>query len=456
MEQRLPRNVLTPEEVKRILDAPDAKTKKGIRDKAILETFYSTGIRLEEMSRLTVHDVDLTGYVRVNRGKGAKDRVVPLGVKAAECVREYLERVRIEWARDNAEERALWLAWSLAASSHPKTNHLGDAAPVCEGRGHHQTGQSACLAAHVRDAPGQQRGQHCLRATAFGPSHLAHDADLHARQRARNQSHPRRDPPTEGRAISQRNRNGPRAAAIVADENARALPLQAAVKATQIEILIERYRQELEILNFSPRTIVGRVLHLRRFAKFLGEQNITEVATITSGTLADHQRDLFYLPTSRGTARSVSYQNQAMHALRSFFRFLKIEGYVAQDVAGSLPLARTPHTLPRTILTPEEARKVIETPDTGCLLGYRDRTILETLYATGIRKSELMNLTVNDVNLEETVLRINGGKFNKDRVVPLTRLACSFLETYLEGHPARVAARLRLPTACSSRSGQRR
>jgi integrase/recombinase XerD len=111
MEDRLPRNILTPEEVKRILDAPDTKTKKGIRDKAILEVFYSTGIRLEEMSRLTVHDVDLSGYVRVNRGKGAKDRVVPLGVKAAESVREYLERVRIEWAKDNPDERALWLSW---------------------------------------------------------------------------------------------------------------------------------------------------------------------------------------------------------------------------------------------------------------------------------------------------------------------------------------------------------
>jgi len=204
------------------------------------------------------------------------------------------------------------------------------------------------------------------------------------------------------------------------------------MKATQIEILIERYRQQLEILNFSPRTVTGRLVHLRRFAEFLRQQNITEVATITSGTLADHQRDLFYLPTSRGTARSVSYQNQAMHALRSFFRFLKTEGYVAQDPAESLPLARTPQTLPRQVLTPEEARKVIETPDTSCLLGYRDRTILETLYATGIRKSELMNLTVNDVNLEEELLRINGGKFAKDRVVPLTRLACSFLETYLK------------------------
>ena len=226
------------------------------------------------------------------------------------------------------------------------------------------------------------------------------------------------------------------------------------MKATQIEILIERYRQQLEILNFSPRTVTGRLVHLRRFAAFLGQQNIAEVATITSGTVADHQRDLFYLPTSRGTARSVSYQNQSMHALRGFFRFLKTEGYVAQDVAESLPLARTPHTLPRTILTPEEARQVIETPDTGCLLGYRDRTILETFYATGIRKSELMNLTVNDVNLEEGVLRINGGKFNKDRVVPLTRLASSFLETYLKAiRPALMQGRVSDRVFISQRAG---
>jgi len=94
MEDRLPRNVLTPEEVRRILDAPDAKTKKGIRDKAILETFYSTGIRLEEMARLTVHDVDLSGYVRVNRGKGAKDRVVPLTRLACSFLETYLKAIR--------------------------------------------------------------------------------------------------------------------------------------------------------------------------------------------------------------------------------------------------------------------------------------------------------------------------------------------------------------------------
>jgi len=112
LENRLPRSVLTQAEAKRILDAPDTQTKKGIRDKAILETFYSTGIRLEEMARLTIHDVDyLQGHVRINQGKGAKDRIVPLGAKACDYLREYLQEVRAHWTRDQRDERALWLSW---------------------------------------------------------------------------------------------------------------------------------------------------------------------------------------------------------------------------------------------------------------------------------------------------------------------------------------------------------
>jgi len=110
-EDRLPRNVLTPAEARRILDQPDTQTRKGIRDKAILEVFYSTGIRLEEMSRLTTHDVDTrNGFLRVNKGKFAKDRVAPMGRKASQYVEEYLRKVRSEWSKSNRDERALWLS----------------------------------------------------------------------------------------------------------------------------------------------------------------------------------------------------------------------------------------------------------------------------------------------------------------------------------------------------------
>ena len=112
LKDRLPRAVLTPAEARGVLDAPDTQTFKGIRDKAILELFYSTGIRLEEMSRLSIYDVDFrNGFVRVNKGKFAKDRVVPMGRKASAYVKEYLQKVRFEWSQNQKDERALWLSY---------------------------------------------------------------------------------------------------------------------------------------------------------------------------------------------------------------------------------------------------------------------------------------------------------------------------------------------------------
>ena len=112
LASRLPKVVLTQGEARALLDAPDTQTKIGIRDKAVLEMFYSTGIRLAEMARLTIHDADYkNGFVRVTKGKGSKDRVVPLGRKACDYVREYLQKVRSEWSKTNRDERALWLSY---------------------------------------------------------------------------------------------------------------------------------------------------------------------------------------------------------------------------------------------------------------------------------------------------------------------------------------------------------
>ena len=111
LEDRLPRRVLSKSEARAILQAPDTGTARGIRDRAMLELFYSTGIRREEMSRLTIHDVDVRGgLVRINQGKFARDRVVPLGSSACHYVREYLKEVRAVWSKSNREERALWLS----------------------------------------------------------------------------------------------------------------------------------------------------------------------------------------------------------------------------------------------------------------------------------------------------------------------------------------------------------
>jgi integrase/recombinase XerD len=200
-----------------------------------------------------------------------------------------------------------------------------------------------------------------------------------------------------------------------------------------LDMLIARYRQQLELLNFSPHTwrTVSSYLHL--WQNFLTEIKLADVQAVTSATVHDFQRWLFYQPTVRGTTRTVASQNRVLCGVKGFFTFLHAEGIITRNPAETLTLAREPQTLPRNVLTPQEARKIIERPDTGTVLGYRDRTILEVLYATGLRKSELMNLTLADVNLEEELLRINGGKGAKDRVCPLSRIACSFLESYIKG-----------------------
>jgi len=95
----LPRAVLSREETERILAVPDAGTVLGLRDRAILETFYSTAIRRSELARLGMCDLDLgRGVLAVRRGKGNRDRFVPLGERAEAWVRRYLEESRPELA----------------------------------------------------------------------------------------------------------------------------------------------------------------------------------------------------------------------------------------------------------------------------------------------------------------------------------------------------------------------
>ena len=198
------------------------------------------------------------------------------------------------------------------------------------------------------------------------------------------------------------------------------------------DMLLERYRSHLELKNFSERTIVTQFAALKVLLRFLDETNQPDLAACTTEALRAFQRWHFYQPTHRGTARGIAYQNRVLSTVKSLFRFLHEETLIARDPAAALEHAREPQTLPRNILTPQEARRIIEAPDIGTPLGYRDRAILETLYATGIRKNELMNLTVADVNLDEELLRINGGKGAKDRVVPLTQAAARFLESYIK------------------------
>lgn len=111
LPERLPRRVLAASEVARILAQPDRSTPKGIRDRAMLETLYTAGLRAAEAAALSVYDLDLgAGLLRVVRGKGGRGRVAPLGASAVVALRAYLDVRRVWLEAVGRSEDALWLS----------------------------------------------------------------------------------------------------------------------------------------------------------------------------------------------------------------------------------------------------------------------------------------------------------------------------------------------------------
>ena len=102
--------VISVQEVKQLLEQPNLSLKTHIRDRAIMEVLYSTGIRLDELLNIEVYHVDLKDRVLyVRKGKGRKQRVVPFGKSAAKYIREYLEKIRPYYGKKNPKERRLFL-----------------------------------------------------------------------------------------------------------------------------------------------------------------------------------------------------------------------------------------------------------------------------------------------------------------------------------------------------------
>jgi integrase/recombinase XerD len=108
--RELPRD-LADDEIARLIETPDTETARGLRDRALMELLYATGLRHAELQRLDVYDVDLgAGRVVVRGGKGERDRIVPLTETAARWIRRYLAVARPELARGRLTGPALWLA----------------------------------------------------------------------------------------------------------------------------------------------------------------------------------------------------------------------------------------------------------------------------------------------------------------------------------------------------------
>ncbi len=119
-----------------------------------------------------------------------------------------------------------------------------------------------------------------------------------------------------------------------------------------------------------------------------------------------------------------------LSSLRSFYRWARLYGHIASDPLANVSLPRVRPSLPNT-LEEEEVERLLLAPDIGTSLGVRDRTMLELLYACGLRVSELVGLTGDAVNLRQGVVRVRG-KGDKDRLVPMGEEAAEWVARYMK------------------------
>ncbi|HAM52438.1 MAG TPA: site-specific tyrosine recombinase XerD [Nitrospiraceae bacterium] len=193
--------------------------------------------------------------------------------------------------------------------------------------------------------------------------------------------------------------------------------------------LLFAFIQHMKARNYAKATLTGYSRCLRQFIEYLRDNDITDAKRVTRDTLAFYQATLMELKAAgTNTIATVSIK---IRAIKRFFEYMESSNHILINPAEHIKEPKKETRLPRAVLTEEEARKVLEAPNLSTLTGIRDRTIMEVFYGTGIRLEELVKLTIFDCDLQGGLLRVNKGKFMKDRVVPLGRHAVRFLKEYI-------------------------
>ena len=195
------------------------------------------------------------------------------------------------------------------------------------------------------------------------------------------------------------------------------------------------YRQDFlewsRAVGLSARTVEGRGYLLTYFIRWCDERGLTRVCDFTLPVLERYQRHLYHYRTTFGKPLSCASQHKRLIVLKAFFRWAVRQRLILTNPASDLQMARLPQRLPHTVLTVAEMESILAQPDTDSAPGLRDRAILELLYSTGLRRMELMNLKLPDIDLKRGVLRVREGKGRRDRVTPVGARAAAWMERYL-------------------------
>ncbi|GMU70265.1 MAG: tyrosine recombinase XerD [Steroidobacteraceae bacterium] len=176
--------------------------------------------------------------------------------------------------------------------------------------------------------------------------------------------------------------------------------------------------------GLSSNTLAAYRADLTALARWLAERG----RAISATTRADLMDFIAFRVEAGARPRSTARQ---LSSFRRFFRHLVREGALREDPTAQIAMPKIGRSLPRS-LSEDEVESLLNAPAVGDPLGHRDRAMLEVLYATGLRVSELVSLKHSQVNLNQGVLRIVG-KGNRERLIPLGEEAVRWLSDFLRG-----------------------
>lgn len=189
-----------------------------------------------------------------------------------------------------------------------------------------------------------------------------------------------------------------------------------------LDRFVHKFINYLEIeKNASGHTVTNYKIDLREFSESIKDKPVEQV------THLDVRLFLARMKEKNFSKRSVA---RKMACLRSFFKFLYREGYIKSNPAVSLSTPKIDKKLP-LFLSTDDAARLMESPDPSDVIGLRDRAILETLYSTGVRVSELVSLDKEDIDFISGVLKVRG-KGKKERLVPIGDKALRAIKAYFE------------------------
>jgi integrase/recombinase XerD len=176
--------------------------------------------------------------------------------------------------------------------------------------------------------------------------------------------------------------------------------------------------------TLAANTVASYAFDLERLRSYVAQRGVVRLEDVTPDLLHAYVRDLFDVGFAAASIR------RTLSSLRAYFSFVVAEGLLKQDPTELLESPKSGRSLP-SVLTVSEIDRIMECVDTRKRGGVRDRAMLETLYATGIRVSELSSLCLEQVFAAEGLLRVRG-KGSKERIVPIGDTALAWIRDYCE------------------------